>query len=162
MHSESLANRYHGSLLPIWPLYNHWSILTQGLQIMINFCHISNILPNSRKLFFKGKPPACQLMYGRCVVCPGGGGTLAGPLGGTLAGLSRGVDFHIHFWGGPLPCSFPGGSTSIFTSVFISGGVPCDLSRHVLTYCYRTPQCIMGKIHMDPPPELDRLTDKHE
>ena len=28
----------------------------------------------SRNPFFKGKPPACQLKYGRCVVCLEGGG----------------------------------------------------------------------------------------
>ena len=42
-------------------------------------------------------------------------------------------------------------------------GVPCDLSHNALIYCYRMPQCIMGKIHMGPPiPKLNRLTDKHD
>ena len=47
--------------------------------------------------------------------------------------------------------------------MFTSGGVPCDLSHNALIYCYRTPQCIMGKIHMGPPPppiveQTDRQT----
>ena len=151
----------------------------------------------SRNPFFKGKLPACQLMYGRCVVCLEGGypswpilegGTPAGPSrGGTPAGPSRsgGVHFRVHFWGCPLPCSLLGGpllcslpggvlqlvhpeegSTSMFTSGGVHfcvhfGGVPCDLSHNALIYCYRMPQCIMGKIHMGPP-LLDRLKDKHE
>ena len=71
--------------------------------------------------------------------------TLGGPLPPPLPGdplpllLLRGVLFHHHFW-----------------------GVPCGLSHNALIYYYRMPQCIMGKIHMGPPPpELDRLTDKH-
>ena len=102
----------------------------------------------------------------------GGGGTPSGLWGGgTPAGPSRGG-------GGPTPCSLPGGCTSVFTSggggstsmftsggstsVFTSGGVPCDLSHNAIIYCYRMPQCIMGKIYMEPPPhkELDRLTDR--
>ena len=47
----------------------------------------------------------------------------------------RGVLFHHHFW-----------------------GVPCDLSHNPLIYHYRMPQCIMGKIHMGPPPKS--LTDR--
>ena len=87
----------------------------------------------------------------------------------------QGVHYHVHFWGvpfhvhfqgggGPLVCSLQGGSTSMFTSgeggstsVFTSGGVPCDLSHHALIYCYRMPQCIMGKIHMEPPPPVGQI-----
>ena len=39
------------------------------------------------------------------------------------------------------------------------GGVPCDLSHNALTYCCRTPQCIMGTIHIRPPPPTQSLTD---
>ena len=65
----------------------------------------------SRNPFFKGKLPACQLMYGRCVVCSGGG----------YPGWSiqRGGPLLCSLLGGPLPCSLLGGSTSMFTS----GGV---------------------------------------
>ena len=71
------------------------------------------------------------------------------------------LHFHVHFWGGggPLPCSHLGG---IHFCVHFWGGVPCDLSHNALIYCYRMPQCIMGKIHMGPPPppQLDRQTDR--
>ena len=36
-----------------------------------------------------------------------------------------GVHFCVHFQGGPLPCSLPGGSTSMFTSG--GGPLPCSL-----------------------------------
>ena len=85
----------------------------------------------------------------------------------------------------PLPPPLPGGSSSTTTSggsssTTTSGGssftttsgwvlfhyhfwgVPCDLSHNALIYCYRIPQCIMGKIHMGPPPSwTDWLTDKY-
>ena len=109
---------------------------------------MENNLQTSRNPFFKGKPPTCQLMYGRCVVCLGGG-TPASPSwgggvpqlvhqeGGTPAGPSRGGPllcsllgggghFHVHFWkGGPLPCSLLGRSTSVLTSG--GGPLPCSL-----------------------------------
>ena len=48
------------------------------------------------------------------------------------------------------PMGNPGSATGS-TSMFTSGGVPCDLSHNALIYCYRIPRCIMGKIHMGPP-----------
>ena len=109
--------------------------------------------------FFKGKLPTCQLMYGQCVVCLGGWGTqLVHPEGGTPAGPSRG--------GGPLPCSLPGGPLpcSLLGVHFCVHfwGVSCDLSHNALIYCYRMPQCIMGKIHMGcpPPPQRVGQTDR--
>ena len=62
--------------------------------------------------------------------------------------------------GSPLPCSLLGG---VHLCVHFWEEVPCDLSHNVLIYHYRMPQCIMGKIHIGPPPphkELDRLTDR--
>ena len=58
--------------------------------------------------------------------------------------------------GGHLPPLLPGGSSSTTTSRGVLfhhhfGGVPCDLFHNALIYCYRTPQCIMGKIHIGPP-----------
>ena len=65
--------------------------------------------------------------------------------GSTSVFTSGGVYFCVHFWGS-LPCSLLGVSTSLFTS-----GVLCDLSHNALTYHYRMPQCIMGKVHMGHP-----------
>ena len=56
--------------------------------------------------------------------------------------------------GGPLLCSLLGGP--LLWS--LSGGVPCDLSHNALRYCYRMPQCIMGKIHMGLPRPLQGST----
>ena len=77
---------------------------------------------------------------------------VGGPL---LCSLLEGVHFHLHFMGGPFPSSLMGGP--LLCSLL--GGVPCDLSHNALIYCYRMPQCIMGKIHMGPPLKLNRLTD---
>ena len=76
--------------------------------------------------------------------------------GSSYSTTSRGVLFHHHFQWGPLPLPLLGGSSSATTS----GGFPCDLSHNAVIYCYRMPQCIMGKIYMGSPP-TDRLTDKH-
>ena len=57
--------------------------------------------------------------------------------------------------GGPLPCSLLGGP---LPCPLLGGPLPCSLIYH-----YRMPQCIMGKIHMGPPPlEFNILTHKHE
>ena len=89
----------------------------------------------------------------------GVGGLLPLPLwGGNLFHHHFwGVPFHYHFWGGssstttsrgdPLPLPIPGGV--LFHHHF--QGAPCDLSHNALIYCYRMPQCIMGKIHMGVP-----------
>ena len=68
-----------------------------------------SLLITSRNPFFKGKLPTCQLMYGWCVVCLGGGGTLADPSGGVpwLVHLGGYPGWSIQ--GGPLPCSLLGG-----------------------------------------------------
>ena len=81
------------------------------------------------------------------VFTSGGGSTSVFTSGGsTFMFTSGGIHFCLHLWGGPLPCSLL--------------GVPCDLSHNTLIYCYIMPQCIMGKIHMGPPPELDTQTDR--
>ena len=113
----------------------------------------------SRNPFFKGKLPACQLKYGRCVVCPGGGypswsiqrgGTPADPSrgGGTPAGPSRGgVPWSTSVMTTSMMTT-SGGSTSMTTSRgvqvhfhdhfqggypswSIQGGTPADPSRGV-------------------------------
>ena len=57
-------------------------------------------IPTSRNTFFKGKPPACQLMYGRCVVCLGRSTSVTTSGGSTSMFTSGGVHFHVHFQGG--------------------------------------------------------------
>ena len=124
----------------------------------------------ARKPFFQGIPPACPAVL------------LSWSSSTTSSASTSGGPLPCPLLGGPLPCSLLGGSTSMFTSrgstsMFTSGGpllcsllggplscsllggVPCDLSHNALIYCYRMPQCIMGKIHMGPP-QLNRLTDK--
>ena len=129
-------------------------------DIRIHFIHnVMATIKTSRNPFIKGKPPACQLMYGRCVVCLGGGGTLPGPSrGGGDPGWSIGGESTSVFTsrGGPFACSLLGGVH--FRVHFGGGGVPCDLSNNALIYHYRMPQCIIGKIHMGPPPPTS-LTD---
>ena len=96
-----------------------------------------------------------------CIHFLGEGGPLLCSLlgGGPLPCSLPGGPLPCSLPGGPLPCSLLEGSTPMFTSrgstsMFTSGGVPCDLSHNALIYHYRTPQCIMGKIHMGPPQSL--------
>ena len=71
-------------------------------------------------MFTSGRGPLpCSLL---------GGPLLCSLLGGPLpCSPSRGVHFHVHFWGGPLSCS------------------PCDLSHTALIYHYRMPSASWAK-----------------
>ena len=70
-----------------------------------------------------------------------------------------GVLFHHHFWGGPLLPPLLGGP---LPPPLLGGGSHVTYHNNALIYHYRTPQCIMGKIHMGPPLELNRLTNMCE
>ena len=109
-------------------------------------------------------------MYGQCVVCWGEGGVpqLVHPEGGCPSWSIQGGSTSVFTsGGGPLPCSLLGGGGPLLCSLpggpfpySLLGGVPCDLFHNALIYCYRTPQCIMGKIHMGPPPPTSMFTSR--
>ena len=135
------------------------------------------IQPKQESLFSKAYCPLTQQYFSAGLVwslpCWGGGGssstTTSGggdPLPPPL--LGGGVLFHHHLqWWGPLPPPLWGGLFHyhfwrvLFHHHFLGGGssstttsrgVPCDLSHNAPIYRYRTPHCIIGKIHMGPPP----------
>ena len=106
------------------------------------------LLIESPSWSIQGRYPSWSIQRGLPQLVHPGGSTSVFTSGGTPAGPSRGVHFHVHFQtcGSPLPCSFL--------------GVPCDLSHNALIYHYRMPQCIMGKIHMGCPPPKVGQTDR--
>ena len=112
----------------------------------------------SRNPFFKGKPPTCQLMYGRGVVCWG--------VPWLVHPGERGVPWLVHpKGGGPLPCSLLGGSTSMFTSGgdYFWGGSHVTYPIMLLYTTIECPSASWAKFTWDPPPpELDRLTNMSE
>ena len=115
-------------------------------------------------VYFQGSHLPCPLLGGP-LLCPflGGSSSMSTSRGSSSMPTSGGVLFHVHFWGGPLPCPLLGVLFHVhFWGVLFHvhfWGVPCDLSHNAFIYHYRTPQCIMSKIHMGPPP-LIWMTDR--
>ena len=141
----------------------HTAHLPSSTSQLVLFHHLFCIhIWGSTSMFTSGGPPPCSLLGGShfCVHFWGVHFHIHFWGGSTFMFTSRGVHFHVHMFtsgGSPLLVHFQGVHFHVHF-----WGVPCDLSHNALIYCYRTPQCIIGKIHMGPPQSwTDWLTDKH-
>ena len=106
-------------------------------------------MQTSRNPFFKEKLPACQLMYGQCVVSWGGGVPQLVYLGGGYPSWSiqGGVHFCVHFWGES-------------TSVFTSGGSHVTYPIMLLYTTIECPSASWAKFTWDPLPQRVGQTDR--
>ena len=110
----------------------------------------------STSMFTSGGPLPCSLL-GDPLPCSLPGGPLpCSLLGGPLpCSLLGGVHFHVQFWGVHFMFTSEG-STSMFTS----GGSHMTYPIMLLYTTIEHPSASWAKFTWDPPPQLDRQTDR--